>query len=91
MPMSHQCALVAKKAKRILGWISKSIASHLKEDPLLSPSEAISAVLGSSAPERDGAPRIGPVDGNKNDQQAEQLSYMERVRDLYPYSLEKYV
>lgn len=93
LPMSQQCALVAKKAKRILGWIRKSIASHSKEVILLFYSALVRPylcpVLGSSVAERDGVPRIGPVNGNKDDQHIEKLSYKERVRELGPFSLEK--
>lgn len=93
LPMSQQCALVAKKAKRIPGWIRKSIASHSKEVILLFYSALVRPylcpILGSSVAERDGVPRIGPVNGNKDDQHIEKLSYKERVRELGPFSLEK--
>jgi len=44
LTMSQQCALVAKKASGILGYIKKSMASRSRED-LLCPSEAPSGVL----------------------------------------------
>ncbi|GAB0190845.1 hypothetical protein GRJ2_001549800 [Grus japonensis] len=36
LSMSQQCALVAKKANGILGWIKKSVASRSSEVVLLS-------------------------------------------------------
>ncbi|RMC06871.1 hypothetical protein DUI87_16321 [Hirundo rustica rustica] len=85
LPMSQQCALVAKKDKRILGGIRKSIASHSKEmimllySALVRPHLEYCVQFWDPQYQRDRGPRIGPVDGNKDDQQIDQLSYKETV------------
>ena len=71
LDMSQQCALAARKANCVLGYIKKGVASREREvivPPLFSSCEAPSAVLrpglGPPVEERRRAPGTGPEEGH---------------------------
>ncbi|KAJ7414504.1 hypothetical protein WISP_83990 [Willisornis vidua] len=69
LSMSHQPALVNKKAKGILGCMRTNMASRLREvilslySPLVRTHGVLCPVLGSSVPDRHGAPGMDPTKG----------------------------
>lgn len=75
MPMSQQCAIVAKETSGILGYIKKSTASRSiggGTPPLLFPGEAtpgpLYPVLSFSVQERQRTPRKDPAESHKDDE-----------------------
>jgi len=73
--MTHQCALTAQKANRILGHIKSSMARRLRKVILYfllhsgqTPPGVLLSALEPSAQEGHGAAGAGPEEGHKNDQ-----------------------
>ena len=58
--MRQQCALAAKKADDILGYIKKSVASRLRE--------VLCPVLGSLVHEKQGTSRWSPAERYRDDE-----------------------
>ena len=81
LSMRQQCALAAKKADDILGYIKKSVASRLRE--------VLCPVLGSLVHEKQGT-SIGVQQRDTEMMRGlEHLPYEERLRNLGLFSLEK--
>jgi len=95
LDMSHQCALAAQKANRILGCIKRSVASRSREGilPLYSTGETPSGVLRPAleppAQKRHGPVGAGPEEATKMIRGLEHLFSEERWRELGLLSLEK--
>ncbi|KAK4824596.1 LOW QUALITY PROTEIN: hypothetical protein QYF61_016841, partial [Mycteria americana] len=91
MNMSQQRVLVAKKANGVLGCMSKSIASRLREVVLsLSAGHTWNTASSSGFPStRERQTGEHPVQATKKGKGLEHLSYGERLSELGLFGLEK--
>jgi len=94
LEISNQCALTAQKANCILGCITRSMASRLREVILLlcsgeTPPGALHAALKPSAQERHDLLERVQRRATKMVRGLEHLSCQERLRELGLFSLEK--
>ncbi|KAK4825070.1 LOW QUALITY PROTEIN: hypothetical protein QYF61_023074, partial [Mycteria americana] len=94
LDMSRRCALAAQKANRVLGCITRSVASRAREgilplDSALTPPAVLRPARGSSAQERHGPAGAGPEEATKMVRGLEHLCCEEGLRELGLFSLEK--
>lgn len=91
LPMSQQCAPVAKKASGILGCIANRVREVVLPSALLRPNLKFCVVLGASVHKKQGCPRKSPAGGHKDLQGLKHpcMMYEERLRLLGLFSLGK--
>ncbi|GAB0184972.1 hypothetical protein GRJ2_000962500 [Grus japonensis] len=89
--MSQQCALAAQKANHVLGCITSSVTSRLREGILPLYSALVRPHLQYCVPvqERHGAVGESPEEATKMIRGLEHLCYEDRLRELGLFSLEK--